>query len=308
MSQSGYIYALTNVSTNGIVKIGKTQRDPEGRAKELSSATGVPTPFIVVYQAYFNDCDKAEIFVHTKLEKYRVANNREFFQVSIPVAVDTIIEAKNYYAKTENTLDLSKRESQPFETNQDGESLEPGREIFELGEAYYYGHDDIIEDYAEAFNYYEKAARLGYAEAFLQMGIMYRDGQGRNSDSKRALECFKEAIKHGNDEGWAEMASIFHTDGHQENEAKCWNKYFTSKEFLEYKPLQSLRIYHYINARIGQNKPLEYKDQIRQVKTSVLNIINGMEKQVAQAQETRPEVRSNLIEKYKKISEIVKEL
>jgi DNA-binding MarR family transcriptional regulator len=34
--------------------------------------------------------------VHTKLEKFRVANNREFFQVAIPSAVDAVIEAKNF--------------------------------------------------------------------------------------------------------------------------------------------------------------------------------------------------------------------
>jgi hypothetical protein len=102
MSQPGYIYIIGNALTNGIVKIGKTQRDPDERAKELSSATAVPEPFFVIYQAFFNDWDKAEIFVHTKLEKFRVANNREFFKVAIPIAVDTIIEAKNYYAQSEN--------------------------------------------------------------------------------------------------------------------------------------------------------------------------------------------------------------
>lgn len=49
MGQTGYIYILYNQTANGFVKIGKTQRNPEDRSKELSSATGVPTPFTVVY-------------------------------------------------------------------------------------------------------------------------------------------------------------------------------------------------------------------------------------------------------------------
>lgn len=93
----GYIYVLINPSTQDVVKIGKTQRNPDVRARELSSATGVPTPFFVVYQAYFSDCHKAEIFVHTKLDKYRVVNNREFFKVAIPLAIDIVIEAKNFF-------------------------------------------------------------------------------------------------------------------------------------------------------------------------------------------------------------------
>jgi hypothetical protein len=53
VNDSGFIYVLINVSMDGLVKIGKTQRDPEKRAIELSSATGVPTPFIVAFEAFF---------------------------------------------------------------------------------------------------------------------------------------------------------------------------------------------------------------------------------------------------------------
>ena len=62
---AGYVYVLINPSLNGIVKIGKTQNNPDERAKELSSATGVPTPFFVAYSSYFKDSNAAETFVHT---------------------------------------------------------------------------------------------------------------------------------------------------------------------------------------------------------------------------------------------------
>lgn len=278
MALSGYIYILINASTDGIIKIGKTQRDPSERAKELSSATGVPTPFTVVYHAYFNDCDKAEKFVHTKLERYRVANNREFFKVESNIAIDTVIEAKNYYAKTEtNNGEITQTlaiESEP---------LEPGQEMFDVGEEYYYGHSDKIQDYDEALNFYQRAARLGHAEEFLQMGIMYRDGEGRNPDSKRAIEHFKEAINHGNDEGWAEMAEIFHTEGHQQNEIKCWNNYFSSKNFANFGIRRPYSVYYYVVATITNNKPLEYKNQIRQVKNEILEIINHSAKEKGKA-------------------------
>ena len=63
----GYIYALINPSLKGLVKVGKTSRNPEARAIELSSATGVPTPFIVGYEILVDDCDAAESFVHELL-------------------------------------------------------------------------------------------------------------------------------------------------------------------------------------------------------------------------------------------------
>lgn len=57
---SGYLYVLINESMEGIVKIGYTTRSPRLRASELSSPTGVPTPFISVYTKEFKDVESAE--------------------------------------------------------------------------------------------------------------------------------------------------------------------------------------------------------------------------------------------------------
>ena len=46
----GWVYALINRSYDGLVKIGKTTRHPSERAEELSSASGVPTPFTVAFK------------------------------------------------------------------------------------------------------------------------------------------------------------------------------------------------------------------------------------------------------------------
>jgi len=79
-SKAGYIYVLINPSMDGLVKIGKTSRDPKDRVKELGAVTGVPTPFILVFDAYVNDCDQAEKYIHARLKHKRVADNREFFR------------------------------------------------------------------------------------------------------------------------------------------------------------------------------------------------------------------------------------
>jgi hypothetical protein len=91
-NKQGYIYVMVNPSLEGMVKIGKTSRDPKERAKELSTATGVPTPFILVYQKQFEDCDLAERTIHQLLESRgcRVNNNREFFNISTSEAIDLI--------------------------------------------------------------------------------------------------------------------------------------------------------------------------------------------------------------------------
>ncbi|WP_220385717.1 GIY-YIG nuclease family protein, partial [Klebsiella pneumoniae] len=41
----GWVYVLSNPCMPGIYKVGMTTTSPEVRARELSSATGVPAPF-----------------------------------------------------------------------------------------------------------------------------------------------------------------------------------------------------------------------------------------------------------------------
>lgn len=79
---AGFLYVLTNPSMPGLVKVGKTVRDPRIRVKELSSPTGVPTPFELAYVEAFDDCHTAERRVHAALAAggIRVSSKREFFE------------------------------------------------------------------------------------------------------------------------------------------------------------------------------------------------------------------------------------
>ena len=95
-ANGGYVYALLNAAMPGLVKIGKTEREPEDRAKELSGETGIPTPFLVAYAEWFKDCSAAEDYVHALLEQkgFRVAQNREFFSAPVKAAIQAIVKAK----------------------------------------------------------------------------------------------------------------------------------------------------------------------------------------------------------------------
>ena len=96
LNNSGYVYILVNSSLKDMVKIGKTTRNSEERAKEISSTTGVPTPFVVAYDCHFNDCSIAEKHIHELLEKknFRTAKNREFFNMTSKEAIEIIMEVK----------------------------------------------------------------------------------------------------------------------------------------------------------------------------------------------------------------------
>ncbi len=77
----GWVYIMSNPSMPGLLKIGVTQRKAKIRAKELSSATGVPTPFVIEFTALVEDPYSVESSVHRALSRARVNGRREFFRV-----------------------------------------------------------------------------------------------------------------------------------------------------------------------------------------------------------------------------------
>jgi hypothetical protein len=76
---AGWIYVLVNSTMPNLVKIGKTTRHPENRAKELGGSTGVASPFIVAFSEKFDNIHKAEQVVHALLNASRLSDKREFF-------------------------------------------------------------------------------------------------------------------------------------------------------------------------------------------------------------------------------------
>lgn len=84
----GYIYILQNPSlAESHLKIGRTERDPDERAAEISRATGVPTPFEVVWWSESVDCHLAESILHHDLAPYRTMTTREFFDIELDDAI-----------------------------------------------------------------------------------------------------------------------------------------------------------------------------------------------------------------------------
>lgn len=80
----------------GLIKIGKTTTSPNQRMSELHS-TGVPTPFVLELSVEVNDCHSSERAAHSALAKYRVADNREFFRISVAKALQEILPVIGHY-------------------------------------------------------------------------------------------------------------------------------------------------------------------------------------------------------------------
>lgn len=80
--KKGYVYVLTNESfKDNWVKIGRTERFPDVRGKELYN-TSIPLPYEVYATLKTSKFKDAEKHLHTTIDhisKLRIASNREFF-------------------------------------------------------------------------------------------------------------------------------------------------------------------------------------------------------------------------------------
>ena len=87
----GFLYVLSNPSMPGLLKIGRTDRHPEKRAKELHT-TGVPQPFVLEYHVTVEDSVLAEAQTHHLLQSkgVRTSSNREFFELDLELAKDAL--------------------------------------------------------------------------------------------------------------------------------------------------------------------------------------------------------------------------
>jgi hypothetical protein len=89
----GVVYVLTNASMPGLVKIGFTMLTAEARARELSSHTGVPTPFKVAWATErIPNPQAVERRVHDRLVSLRTNSGREFFRITSNKAISIIEE------------------------------------------------------------------------------------------------------------------------------------------------------------------------------------------------------------------------
>ena len=100
-AKGGFVYFMTNPANPGYVKIGRSTRHPDERARELSRGTAVARPFKAIAYEWFED-EKllhAERELHAKYRQYRVPN-REFFEIEVTEkqAQAALLEVRNLLA------------------------------------------------------------------------------------------------------------------------------------------------------------------------------------------------------------------
>ena len=87
---AGFVYIFSNPLYSRI-KIGKSKKDPTiDRIKELNRETSNPEPFICEYYAFVGDENGLEQHIHKFFAEKRSRNNKEFFDVTVHDAINSI--------------------------------------------------------------------------------------------------------------------------------------------------------------------------------------------------------------------------
>ena len=147
-SNHGYVYILSNPSMPGLLKIGMTRFDPTRRVQELSSATGVPTQFQLIYYREFHNCVAAELEIHSILaaKGMRYNDQREFFSVDSVEAINTLLLLDDEEEQEElDTMEkvVVQNANENIDWDEDFDLKTANREKFESTELYKKGEEFI---------------------------------------------------------------------------------------------------------------------------------------------------------------------
>ncbi len=319
MNNRGYIYILANGSMPNLIKIGKTTRSSAKRVEELSSHTGVPTRFILVYEQFFEDCSVAEDYLHTTLSKYRHEKNREFFRVSASKVVHIILKMSGridaFDAAEADEIFVNDSELKEIESYgntlcknalsyrlglfipQDKEkAIDLYRQAAEQGSLegykqliYFADLLNIGNEPQDTINLYKEAALLGYSKAYEKLGMLYAYGDGVPKNRKKAFDYYKEGGKRGNYYCWLKMATtLFYED--TSNYSRCIKLFFKhrkiemNKTILDDEYLFSLYCIQYIEYCL-RKKLIPIKDGVQQMKLIKKSMVEYLKKELKGKQE-----------------------
>lgn len=183
---AGFLYVLINPAMPGLAKVGKTTRSTSARQAELSSATGVPTPFILAFEQPVVNCHAAENWVHEELTRrgFRESSNREFFNAPLHEIVALVSVA--------HAIGAADSSHSNFVADEHNSAQVHALQLASLGDSYRDGSADMLRDSSKALACYEQAAALGDDYATNQAAQMLLQGSGGiKVDEARALGHLK---------------------------------------------------------------------------------------------------------------------
>ncbi len=129
-----FVYIFVNFRYQGLVKVGKTKKQPETRADELSKATGVLGYFEAVWYIEVPDCTVGEKLAHERLKQYHFEN--EFYKIEVSRSIEIVQSCLTEHFGIENTRIFDKTSytnyQSIFETTEEQFTLNFGKDEDDL--------------------------------------------------------------------------------------------------------------------------------------------------------------------------------
>lgn len=105
--QYGIIYIAHNARDgDSVFKVGKTERSIDERMKELTSSSSNLGTYSAVAYFVVTDIELAEKACHKRLSRYRVQDNREFFDIPLPRLLKIVKEEVSHFTVSNSIPEL----------------------------------------------------------------------------------------------------------------------------------------------------------------------------------------------------------
>jgi hypothetical protein len=224
--EEGFVYVLANSAMPDLVKVGFTTRNALDRASELGSPTGVPVPFIVVYQRAVRSCRAAETHLHLLLEQrgYRIAQNREFFSAPASIVIQAILDLPDEYLSESTNLQAS------GDLENQRPNSPPWADIWNQAVAAHFGLGTEFRDLDKAKQLYKTAAKLGCNLAYYRLGMIEFNAADDEVSMLRAVPICRQGVDRGNYACYLLLAKIYLERAETDNAAKALGHFFSTRD------------------------------------------------------------------------------
>ncbi len=109
MENKGYVYIFSNSAYSGLLKIGKSKKNPVIRTDQLTRNTGAIGSFKLEWYMEVPEMDIAETFLHFIFRQFH--DQKEFFKIDSFKAKKIAIVALDSFFTLDNKLQLEMKTS-----------------------------------------------------------------------------------------------------------------------------------------------------------------------------------------------------
>lgn len=124
---------------------------------------------------------------------------------------------------------------------------------YKTGDLYYYGDDEIEQDFHQARVWYEKAAQQDYADAAYSLGVMYDQGQGVQPNVKKAFAYYQQAALQGSADGMYNLGYIYENERHPADYHNAFLWYSQAAQLDHREALNNLGVMYFNGYGVAQS-------------------------------------------------------